>query len=171
MRIRKHLSKLTLPDLDQHPVWTGIMDTYESEEDEREEDTPWTMTPYPEPYDPAQPLKTYVVCVIRAEFTLANGETRIGYLKAKGKAMTGVEHVQPTIVTEQGQIDFYTAIRKPSPDEIAENYELLGETAERVFPVRYRGSVFIVDGPNESTLNGFYWLNVDNSDRTVEAVR
>lgn len=175
MRRRKHLMDLTPADLEQCPVWVSVMDTYEDEDDEQEEDTRWTLTPYPYHYDSAKTLSISLVCIVRAEFTLADGTRLTGLVKAKGTGMTAVQDVQPAIVTEHGSVEFYCGLRPPAPDEIARNYQRLGKKTEQVFPVQYKSAMNLaggrVEGPYEGRLDGFYYLVTGNTGHQINEAR
>jgi len=172
MKLRRHLADLTVDDLAQHPLCVSVMDTYDDEDDEQDEDTRWAMTPYPKPYDPRQPLRMDFVCLVAAELTLADGDIFPGCLKAKGRGMIGVEDTQPVILTAQGQVDLYFGSRQPGDVEtqIIQNYRILGKSAEQVFPLRYRSKVLLTGlagGPYEGIAEGFSCMAASG----VETVR
>jgi len=188
MRLRKYLYDLTAEDFAQYPVWAGIDDArgldafeYEDDEDEEEEmEDDLTMTPYPVPYDHGQPLPLEIVCLVAAELTLADGDIFPGFLYASGIGRAGIMNTQPQLFKGHKKVGFYCGSSPPKVAKIAENYRILGKSAEQVFPAHYRSKILFVGGvgePHEGVTEGFEgvaggFCYLDSSDgKTIKFLR
>jgi hypothetical protein len=171
MKIRRRLVDLSPQDLDEYPIWISIMDSYDDEDEELDADSRWTLTPYLRPYDPSKPVKMDLVCVVAADFLVADGDKFTGYLKCKGAGMDSIEHVQPAIVSDHGQIDFYSGMFMPSLEQQEEACSLIGKTRTRIFPVTYESRVEIAGHETVGYVDDFYFHDDRKSDvRSVNAL-
>jgi hypothetical protein len=126
-KIRKQVYELMPSDLDQFPIWEHALD---------EEGVPGqdeaTVKPRPDldVADPGQGL-----FVVRAEFESKDGIRYSGY--AYPSTEDTLSLIQPTIVTEQGQVGFWLGAFPPEPAALAPLYEMLGKSADALFPLSF----------------------------------
>ena len=153
---------MTRDGFDQHPVWEFVLD---EETTEGQDEATVRPHEYTGVFDP-EPVG---MCVVKAEIILNDETSFPGYLyppvswlvseideKVKAERIMG--HIQPTAITQAGQISFWFGILKPGKSEIEEIYTKLGKDSARVFPVRYRSVVDMTSGTVEGTINGFMFL-------------
>jgi hypothetical protein len=150
MRVRKQVYELTLDDLAAFPVWEFRLD--DEGEEGRDESTvrPYTV---PGPLDPTDRM-----FIVRAVFTLANGLKMQGYLTPPGRGDASMGTLQPIIVTGHGQVRFWCGTTAPGLERLTRSYELLGQDAEHLFPVRFESDVELVGGPVRGSVPGFLVL-------------
>jgi hypothetical protein len=96
---------------------------------------------------------------VRSTFVLANGRTMTGVCDP---TVAGYEdwlgYVQPTIVTDEGQVHFWR-LGMPTAEQLARDYRLLGSEALGVFPVSFASDVPVADDQVASgTLEGFGYI-------------
>jgi hypothetical protein len=129
--IRKQVTELTAADLEEFPIWEHALDE-EGEEGQDEE----TVKPRPDlsVADPADGL-----LLVRAELVAADGTQFGGYVYPNAEPYIG--YLQPTAVTDDGQVNFWLGAFGPRAGQLERGYELLGKTAQQLFPVRYRAVV------------------------------
>jgi hypothetical protein len=130
-RIRKQSYDLRPDDLAHFPIWEYALD--EEGEDGQDEAT---VKPRPDlsVADPAEGM-----LIARAEFIARDGTRYEGYVSPSDEEAFGFG--QPTIVTDEGQVNFWYGAFPPKPGALEADYKLLGKTAEQLFPVRYRALV------------------------------
>ena len=162
MRIRKQVDLLTLADVEENPVWEFALDEEGEEGQDEETVRPYQLTP---PLDPSVGL-----LIVRAKFALADGAEMEGYLTPPFDGSPAIGSIQPTIVTDQGQVGFWYGIVAPDKDRIAQNYRLLGKSPSQVFPLKFRSTVEIMGGPIEGELNGFLFYE-DSDSQAIKTVR
>jgi hypothetical protein len=152
MRIRKQVYELTVEDFDQHPVWEYALD----EEGEEGQDEA-TVRPHSVagPVDPADGM-----VIVKARFTLADGTSMPGYLTPPSPDSGGLGTIQPQIITQRGQVPFWCGAFRPTSEVLAQNYDRLERTADRVFPLRFTSEIEIVGGPVVGVLNGFQYMEM-----------
>jgi hypothetical protein len=143
--IQKQVYDLVPADLERFPIWELATDE-EGEEGQDEE----TVRPRPD-LDVAYPSEG--ILVVRAELVAADGTRFDGYLSPHADPHVGF--VQPTIVTDEGQIGFWSGMRVPARDELHDRYRLLGKSAAELFPLGYRALVPCGKAETEGTLDGF----------------
>src|SRR5437660_6497146 len=133
VRVRKQVYELTLGDLSTFPVWEFRLDA-EGEEGPDES----TVRPYSAlgPLDPADGM-----FVVRAVFTLADGSRMRGYFTPPDRGDAGIGSLQPTIVTERGQVRLWCGTAAPGPKRLAQNYQFLGKDQNHIFPVQFESDV------------------------------
>jgi hypothetical protein len=143
--IRKQVYDLVPADLERFPIWELATD----EEGEEGQDEA-TARPRPdlEVADPSEGI-----LVVRAELVAADETRFAGFLSPHADPHPGF--VQPTIVTDEGQVGFWSGMRVPPRDERDDRYRLLGKSAAALFPLRYRALVPCGDAKTEGTLDGF----------------
>lgn len=82
------------------------------------------------------------VFIARTQFALANGAQFLGFCSPADDS--GLETMQPTIVTEQGPVYFWFS-EPPTQESLAQQWRRLGADHETIFPVHFRCTV-PVDG-------------------------
>lgn len=150
MIIRKQEHELTIDDMRNFPVWEFAY----GENDDFIKFKPSLDVP---PYDIHK--KRYL---IRATFTFANSKKRIGYIKPIDAQNEKIGHIPivdlaASIVTKNGQVDFWYGQYKPTWFVLARNYWRLGCNSKIVFPVSVKGDVEIINGIDEGVFEGFYY--------------
>jgi hypothetical protein len=150
LNVRKQVYELTLHDLATFPVWEFRLD--EEGEEGRDESTV-------RPYAASGPLDSADrMFVVRAVFTLADGSRMQGYFTPPRGEDASLGTLQPTIVTERGQVRFWCGIAAPGVKRLAQNYAFLGKDAKQVFPAQFESDAELVDGPVRNTVPGFLVL-------------
>jgi hypothetical protein len=132
-------------DLERFPIWEFALDE-EGEAGNDEE----TMRPRPDLQraDPEDGL-----FIVRAEFVAADGTRFDGFVSVQHEPHVG--HVQPTIVTDRGQVRFWFGLIPPRSGVLATAYSTLGKSAPELFPIRYRAVVEHGGGPLDGELPAF----------------
>ncbi len=150
-RIRKQVYELTLDDLKAFPVWEFRLD--EQDDGGRDESTvrPYTASRALDPGDR--------MFIVRALFTLADGSRMWGYFTPPGRGDAGIGSLQPTIVTDRGQVRLWCGTAVPGLKRLAQNYEFLGKDEKHLFPVQFESEVELVGGPVRGTVPGFLVLD------------
>src|SRR5262249_42870731 len=110
--------------------------TFGDAEDEQYDDDTGLVVPLPG--DPAlvERLFDNCICYARARFVAADGRQYTGVMKCWGGE--GVECEGPFIVTDEGRVDFYFGIARPSAERVAAEYARLGTSPKGLFPLTYR---------------------------------
>jgi hypothetical protein len=157
--IRKQIYELVPADLEQFPIWEQAID----EEGEEGQDEA-TMKPRPD-LDVGDPDEGLLV--IRAELVAADGTRFDGYVAPSHEPEIG--YLQPTAVTDRGQVNFWLGGFGPREGQLERAYELLGKTAEQLFPVRYRALVPYKGARLEGELPAFLRMR-SVSDATIVEV-
>jgi hypothetical protein len=129
--IRKQVTDLRPSDLEQFPIWEHALDE-EGEPGQDEE----TVKPRPD-LTVADPGEGRLIA--RAELVAKDGTRYDGYVYPSDEQHMGF--IQPTIVTDEGQVNFWYGLFPPKPGALDAGYELLGKTAEELFPVTFRALV------------------------------
>ena len=155
--IRKQVGDLRPHDLEQFPIWEHAIDE-EGEPGQDEE----TVKPRPDlsVADPSSGL-----FLVRAEFVANDGTRFDGYVYPSTEHEPGL--IQPTIVTKDGQVNFWYGMLSPEPGAIEAHYELLGTSAEQLFPLKYRAKAKYKGAKLQGTVTAFLRRNV-GSDAIVE---
>ena len=156
--IRKQVYDLRPSDLEAFPIWEHALD----EEGEPGQDEA-TVKPRPDlsRADPGEGL-----LVVRAEFVARDGTTYDGYVYPSFDF--DLSAIQPTIVTSEGQVSFWFGAFAPKRGDIERDYELLGRTAEQLFPVRFRALVKHYGAKLEGEVPAFMHFKSIGSDKIVE---
>jgi hypothetical protein len=126
--IRKQVYDLRPRDLERFPIWEFAIDE-EGEPGQDEE----TVKPRPDltEADPGEGL-----LIVRAEFVASDTTSYDGYVSPAFEF--DLADIQPTIVTEEGQVNFWFGAFPPEAGEIEKNYKLLGKSPEQLFPVTFK---------------------------------
>lgn len=116
----KYLRELTLPDLDEHPIWEHLGGS----------DDVATVLPRADFHDPD--TRGYVA---KTQFEAARGDTFVGFCSPQGDS--GLDYIQPVIIVGSRQINLWDESAGEATDSksIA---NALGLTTTEVFPLRYR---------------------------------
>ena len=159
-RIRKQVGELKPADLARFSIWEFALDE-EGEPGQDEE----TVKPRPdlETVDPEEGL-----FIVRAELVAGDGTRFDGYVTAAEEDHVG--SIQPTIVTDRGQVNFWYGGFAPTRAELEREYRILGKTAGDLFPVRYRALVPSRGAGLEGRVPAFlHFVSVD--DQRIVSVR
>ena len=150
MNVRKQVYELTLHDLNTFPVWEFRLD--QEGEQGRDEST---VRPYliSAALDPADRM-----FVVRAVFILADGSRMQGYFTPPVGDDASIGTLQPTIITDRGQVRFWCGTTAPGVKRLAQSYAFLGKDAKQVFPALFESDVELVGGPVKNTVPGFLVL-------------
>jgi hypothetical protein len=158
--LRKSVTELVPADLERHPIWELALD---EEGEEGQDET--TARPRPD-LDRADPSHGYFV--VRIELVAADGTRFHGYATPWPDGAPG--SVQPTIVTERGQVRLWLGAFGPRPGELEEAYALLRKAAGELFPLAYRALVPINGARVEGVVPAFLRRR-SVSDATVVELR
>ena len=148
MKIRKQVYELTPEDLREFPIWEFCLD--EEGKDGQDEAT---VRPYqaPGPLDPRDGM-----FIVRAAFTLADGSRANGYLTPPVQNDSRMGTLQPTIVTDTGQVMLWFGCAVPDRGTLAKSYAQLGrDDGLQVFPLCFESQVELIGGPILGSLPGF----------------
>ena len=147
---RKPVNELTIDDFNKFPVWEFALD---EEGDENQDET--TVRPFKpiEDFNPDEGL-----FIVKAKFTYADGTTDYGYLTPPNKSDDSLGRLQPVIITNHGQVYFWCGSIKPSKEEIAGYYSLLGKKRKDIFPIVFESTVEIFRKPIKGSISGFIFL-------------
>lgn len=142
--VKRQINELSPGDLEQHPLWEFAYD--EGAQDEA------TVSPA------SNQELAHHGDVTRATFIAADGTQFSGYLTLHPDHHPG--RLQPTVITDKGQVNFWLGWQKSEVSEemIRPLYEILGKSADQLFPISYRLDMPSQGGPLEGTIGGFMWL-------------
>lgn len=168
---KKKYFRLTAEDLQNHPIWVlaGDVNMFSDDSDEENDDDTNMVVPLPTDSELRQKLFENCICYVRTDFVAANGQRYLGLMKCWGG--DGVEGTQPAIVTDQGQVDFYLTIHKPTADELARDYVRLGTSADLLFPLEYSPDAGEPIDCTGGVLEGFYYMDVRGKAEEIKSVR
>jgi hypothetical protein len=157
-RIRKQSYDLRPNDLAEFPIWEYALD----EEGEVGQDEA-TVKPRPdlEIADPSEGM-----LITRSEFIARDGTRYEGYVSPSDEEAFSL--VQPTIVTDQGQVNFWYGAFPPKPGALEADYKLLGTTAEQLFPVRFHALVEFEGATLEGEIPAFMHYERVGSQEVVQ---
>ncbi len=156
-RIRKQDYDLTVDDLMQFPAWEYALDEETVRGQDERTVRPFTTSP------PVDPCKAYLI--VRASFRLADGTEMTGYVKPVVPDRSGSMSIvvpydlHPIVVTDQGRVHFFHGPSKPTPEQTALYYRLLGKEAAEVFPIGFTSDVEVTGAIAEGTLEGFLYID------------
>jgi hypothetical protein len=105
--VRKQAYDLTLADFDAAPVWELALD----EEGVAGQDEA-TVRPYEVSFQ--VDAAGHGGLVVRAVFTLADGANLRGYLSPQPVSLRKPGWLQPVIICDAGQVNFWNGIRRPT---------------------------------------------------------
>lgn len=145
------MSEISRRDLDEHPVWE-----FASDEEQIQGQDETTVRPFivSGELDPSAGM-----FVLRARFRLADGTEMTGYLTPRVPPDSGLDSVQPVIVTDEGQVLFWFGVIEPGRTELIDLYRRLGKALEsEVFPIRFASDVPFTGGPMRGEIPGFMVL-------------
>ena len=156
--VKKQVYELTVDDLTTFPIWEFRLDE-ESEEAQDES----TVRPYTSsgPLDPVDRM-----FIVRAVFTLADGSRMQGYVTPPVRDDASMSTLQPTIVTDRGQVRFWCGTSSPGAKRLAQKYAFLGKDSKQVFPAWFESDVELTGGPVKASLPGFLVLEDFQTRRT-----
>jgi hypothetical protein len=156
-KIRKQVYELTPSDLEEYPIWEFALD-----EEGVEGQDEATVRPLPDR------KRAFNGDVARATFVTADGIRFTGYVTPDPDRTSG--YLQPTIVTEDGQVNFWFGHQEAgvTEDMIEPLYDLLGKSADELFPVAYRLDVPWEGGTLDGEITGFGWMPEVGSDEVRE---
>jgi hypothetical protein len=164
--MRKQVYDLTLEDLRRFAVWEFALDE-EGEEGHDEE----TVRPCP---DVAEVHAQAGLFVVATSFTAADGSPQSGFATPHDSGEAG--YVQPTIVAETGHVRFWCGSIQGKRKErelaqhVADGYQVLGKSAEALFPLEWKLEVAVKGAPSTGVLPGFGYLRTKTY-RDAEGVR
>lgn len=162
---------LTPRDLQDHPIWFRSMDviTFQKTEEEDWDDEPGLFVPIPDDPDLAGMLFENCVYYARARIRAANGTAFLGMLKrGAGDDIVGLN---PTIITDKRQYDFYYGAFEPQRESLTETYQGLGLTAKELFPLTYELDCPVKDELPKGTVEGFCWKVVDQDREELQWIQ
>jgi hypothetical protein len=130
-KIRKQVYDLRSSDLERFPIWEHAL----AEEGETGQDEA-TVKPRP---DLEEADSGEAMFIVRAEFVAHDGTRNDGYVYPGFDF--DLSYMQPTIVTDKGQVNFWYGGFPPKPGAIENDCKVLGKTPEQPFPVSFRAVV------------------------------
>lgn len=145
--IRKQLPELRPSDLERFPIWEQTLDEegFPGQDEE-------TVKPR---FDLAEANPSEGMFIVRAEFIAHDGSRFDGYVSPQ---LDSTFNVQPTLVTEYGQVNLWYGSFVPKAEQLDKDYALLGKTSDELFPVRFRAVVPARGVPLEGEVPGFLYL-------------
>ena len=148
---RKQVYDLTLADFDAAPVWEFALD---------EEGVAGQDEATVRPYDVSFPVDAagHGGLIVRAVFTLADGTNLRGYFSPQPVSLTRPGWLQPVIICDAGQVNFWHGIQRPTQNQMMDELAKLGKQVAEVFPLRYRSDVALVGGPVSGMIPGFGFI-------------
>lgn len=146
--IRKSVNDLTPADLEQFPVWQFALD--EEGEEDQDETTVKPISFADAEWDGST--------LIKIDFTLADGRRFVGHATPLITAAGAFAFEHPEIITETDQVSFWYGASKPSMEELARCYRILGSDAEGAFPITFSPALGMAAGHDANTVEGFSYL-------------
>ena len=145
--VRKQLPALRPGDLERFPIWEQALDEVGVPGQDEE-----TVKPRPDLAE-ADPIDG--MFIVRAEFTARDGSRFDGYVSPQ---LHSTFRVQPTLVTDDGQVNLWYGSFVPEAEQLARDYALLRKTSDELFPMRFRALVPARGVPLEGDVPGFLYL-------------
>jgi hypothetical protein len=162
MKIRIQDYDLTFDDIMRYPAWEYALNEESVEgQDER------TVRPYLAP-PPLNPNDSYFI--VRASFFLADGTKMKGLIKPKQLGQkenisTVIPYdLGPIIISKEWKMDFRYGTIKPDPDDIAENYRIIGKRPNEIFPIQFRSDIEVSNSIIEGVIEGFMYFDESHTD-------
>jgi hypothetical protein len=154
MKVLKKEDELSISDLMEFPVWKFAFE--ESKVYQLD-----TIMMKPHISDPPYDIHKFRF-LIRTTFKLANNVEMKGYTKPFDLLDKFMGHqapidLSPVIITPRGHVAFCYGINKPNPEEISNNYLLLGHNVSEVFPVKFKTDMEITNGISNGVIEGFMY--------------
>lgn len=146
--MRKPVTELRPEDLKVHAVWEFTLDDHVRSGQTETYVQPFALAA---PLDPAAGM-----FAVRTRFTLAEGTEHTGYSTPVPQCEAAIPLMQPTIVTNKGQVPFWLGDYPPGFDELQQMLALLGERDP--FPIRFACMVPMQGGPVLGRIEGFMAL-------------
>lgn len=145
--VRKQLPDLRASDLERFPVWEQALDEegFPGQDEE-------TVKPRPDLVEVNPSEGSFIV---RAEFIARDGSRFDGYAWPQ---LDSAFSVQPTLVTENGQVNLWYGSFVPEAQRLDKEYALLGKTRNELFPIRFRSVVPVRGVRLEGEVPGFMYL-------------
>lgn len=148
--IRKQVYDLRPGDLKRFPIWEHAL----NEEGWPGQDEA-TVKPRP---DLAEANPGEGMFIVRAEFVTRDGSRFDGYVYPQLDFSLGF--LQPTIVTEEGQVNFWYGSVVPSSEQLEKTYAVLAKTADELFPISFRAVVVSTSGARlDGEIPAFLYLS------------
>ncbi len=143
-------------------MWEFALDEEGEEGQDEATVRPWTADG---PLDPDAGM-----FVVRATFVLADGSQLVGFVTPPFRGDSSLGTLQPSVVTDAGQVSFWYGAMGVSQEIVADSYAILDRSASDVFPLRFSSDPPLLGGPVTGQVTGFqYYRSV--SDNTVVEVR
>jgi hypothetical protein len=158
--IRKQVTALVPADLERFPIWEFAIDE-EGEEGQDEE----TVRPRP---DIRRPDPHDGLFIVRAELIAADSTIYDGFVMPQLEPH--ISYIQPTIVTDHGQVRFWFGLFPPRREILDAAYHTLGKSASELFPVRYRALLEHTGARLDGELRAFLHYRSGNDRALVEVM-
>jgi len=154
MEIRKKETDLNVDDLIDFPVWEFAY---------REGGDEMKMKPVidPPPYDVSQNR-----ILVRATFTLSNGDEKYGFMKPINVKETFMSSLSPidlnlVMFTNYGAVYFWFGAYEPEREKLDTFYKWINLQPSDIFPIKVKSDVEIINGIDEGLIDGFLYCNED----------
>jgi len=141
----KPVYELTIEDIKNDPIWEFVSDeTIENIDESFVQISPDNKI-----------LSKDKIYVVRAEFHLPSGDVLTGYVTPSETNDFG--YIQPTIITQKGQVNFWCGMDKPTEITIDGNYQIIAIPKEKIFPVTFKAVIPTPGLFTKGALEGFYY--------------
>jgi hypothetical protein len=161
-KIRIQDFNLSLQDIMLYPAWEYALDEESLDGQDERTVRPYLARP------PLNPDDAYLI--VRASFVLADGTHFKGMLKPYRLGAPRIlstilpYDLLPTLVTEDGKVEFCYGANKPNYDVIEDNYQKLRKKPSEVFPVKVNSDIDVMNSVTQCELNGFMFFDENSKD-------
>ena len=148
-KIRVQFGDFELTHFDISPIWEFAID---EEGEEGQDET--TLRPV---FNMAIADPSEGMLVVKTEFETANGKKYLGLCTPAFEFKFG--EIQPYMYTHKGVLSFWHGIYQPSEEEIQTLYEQFEESADTLFPIKFKALTETKGAKLEGTIEGFMYYS------------
>jgi len=148
------INRIRPEDLSGSPVWAACH-SFDYDEDWYDDTDEETFRPWEGPL-PVDPMKG--MFLVKSAVTLATGASLEGFLTPqRGSEPENLGVLQPHLfLPDRRPVGFWSGILGWDPELKRKFYELVGRTADEIFPIHFKACDGLALGRVESIVRGFY---------------
>lgn len=150
-KIRIQFEDFELKHFDISPIWEFAID----EEGEENQDETTLRPAYN--FTIADPSEGMLI--VKTQYETAKGKKYIGLCSPAFEFKFG--EIQPYIFTNKSKLSLWFGMFQPDKENLEKLYEQLNETADTLFPIRFKGLTPTKGAKLEGIIEGFMYLSGD----------
>jgi hypothetical protein len=150
-RIRIQFEYFELKHFDISSIWEFAID---EEGEENQDET--TLRPV---YNFAIADPSEGMLIVKTQFETAKGKKYLGLCSPAFEFKFG--EIQPYVLTNKGKLPFWFGMFQPDKGNLEKSYEQLNETADTLFPIKFKALTPTKGAKLEGIIEGFMYLSGD----------